>query len=112
MSAEPLPQMPDHITFFAPERALLRDVPWPAGTVLRGDTGTIAVLVDRGGYAFLACCLTHETAGTARGWYVTRDGERIATRGWAPATPAEAARACTHDPANPFGIVAADETDA
>jgi hypothetical protein len=105
-------QVPDEIPFPAYERALIRDMPWPAGTVLYSEWGTVHTVADRDGRAFLACCTAHETAGVSRGWYLTRHPNgRIRLRGLTVATRDQAAWPCLHDPANPFGVVASVDDD-
>jgi len=65
---------------FHPVKTLLADYPHPPGTVMRGSMGSLSTVVDRGGYAFLACCTVHDVQGVASGYYVMSEDGRILDR--------------------------------
>lgn len=64
---------------FNPQKILVAEFRYVAGSTVRGTFGSLYTVVDRDGYAFLACCTDHETAGTASGWYpCTNAGRTLA----------------------------------
>ncbi len=67
--------MPDAIADFKPESIPVTEFPHPPGAVI-GDT-VWHVVIDRDGFAFLACCMSHERAGKASGYYPQRNAGRI-----------------------------------
>lgn len=69
--------MPDAIADFKPVNVPLTDYPHPVGAVVRGSVGVLHVVTDRGGFAYLACCTSHEAAGRASGWHVQANAGRI-----------------------------------
>lgn len=74
---------------FRPEKIPMAEFPHPAASAVRGSTGTLWTVVDRGGYSFVACCAAHERAGTASGFYPQRDQGRILGE-WEPVSAAPA----------------------
>lgn len=72
---------------FHPENIPVGEFPFPPGTTVRANGGGFYTVADRNGSAYLACCTTHERAGTASGWYPQRDrgrtlGEFTDDGGW------------------------------
>lgn len=55
-------------TGFIPEKVRIGDYPHPAGSIVRGSGG-LHTVVDRDGWAFLACCTEHTDQGRASGYY-------------------------------------------
>lgn len=64
-------------TDFHPVKTPTSDFPFPVGSTIRGGSGLVHVVVDRDGYAFVACCMTHEHAGTASGWHPASENGRL-----------------------------------
>ena len=62
---------------FHPENIPVADFPFPVGSAVRGSLGSLYAVADRGGFAFVACCLTHERAGSASGWHPQRNAGRM-----------------------------------
>ncbi|MYU20764.1 hypothetical protein [Streptomyces sp. SID8352] len=56
------------VTGFIPERIRISDYPHPVGAIVEG-TGGLHTVVDRGGWAFFACCTMHHEQGRANGYY-------------------------------------------
>ncbi|MFJ4738758.1 hypothetical protein [Streptomyces sp. NPDC088775] len=65
---------------FNPQKIRVIDYPHPVGTIMRGSMGSTSTVVDRGGFAFLACCITHDEQGVASGYYVQAEDGRILDR--------------------------------
>ncbi len=65
---------------FNPQKVRLKDYPYPVGTIMRGSMGSVSVVVDRGGYAFLASCAKCNEVGAASGYYVQAQNGRILDR--------------------------------
>ncbi|MFJ8109957.1 hypothetical protein [Streptomyces sp. NPDC096132] len=65
---------------FIPERITMADYPQPVGTIMRGSFGSLAVVVERDGFVFLACCAEHEAQGNASGYFVQASHGRICDR--------------------------------
>lgn len=63
-----------------PAKTPITAYPHPVGTIMRGSMGSLSTVVDRDGYAFLACCADHEAQGVASGYYVQSEGGRILDR--------------------------------
>lgn len=53
---------------FIPEKIPVADYPHPVGAIVRG-TGGLHTIVDRGGWAFFACCIEHHEQGRANGFF-------------------------------------------
>ncbi|MFJ6559900.1 hypothetical protein ACIQMV_08465 [Streptomyces sp. NPDC091412] len=53
---------------FIPEKVRTTDYPHPVGTIVSGTSG-LHTVVDRDGWAFLACCTEHHTQGRANGYF-------------------------------------------
>ncbi|NEA52353.1 hypothetical protein [Streptomyces sp. SID10815] len=53
---------------FIPEKVRIDDYPHPVGAIVSG-TGGLLTVVDRDGWAFLACCTQHHTEGRANGFF-------------------------------------------
>lgn len=70
--------MPDAIGDFHPEKIPVAEFPHPPGSVVRAPGSSLrSVVIDRDGFAFLACCTAHERYGTASGYNPCRDNGRI-----------------------------------
>lgn len=65
---------------FIPEKVRTPEYPHPVGTVMRGSFGSTSTVVERNGYAFLACCTAHEAEGKASGYFVQASHGRILDR--------------------------------
>ncbi|NUP19239.1 MAG: hypothetical protein HOZ81_24730 [Streptomyces sp.] len=55
-------------TGFIPELVPIAEYPHPVGTIVLG-TGGLHTVVDRGGWAFFACCFEHHDEGRANGFF-------------------------------------------
>jgi hypothetical protein len=65
---------------FNPVKIPTNEFPFPVGSTVQGHFFALYTVVDRDGFAFLACCADHEDDGTASGWYpVTENGRMLAT---------------------------------
>lgn len=78
--------MPDALNF-NPEKVPVSGFPHPPGAGVAGPAGALSTVTDRNGFAFLACCATHERAGTASGYYPQRDKGRLLGQYEATTTP-------------------------
>jgi hypothetical protein len=87
------------VSTFNPEKIRTTDFPWPVGTALRGGLGSLYTVVDRDGWAFLACCPWCEEHAIASGWYPQQDKGRFLPRDFTEAGPEwqAACRACMRD---------------
>lgn len=65
---------------FAPHRIPIAEYPHPVGAVMRGSMGSLSTVVDRDGFAFLACCTTHIEAGLVTGYHPQADSGRLLDR--------------------------------
>ncbi|MFF1341095.1 hypothetical protein ACFVYT_24780 [Streptomyces sp. NPDC058290] len=65
---------------FNPQKIALADYPHPVGTILRRSMGSPLTVVDRNGYAYLACCIEHEKRGNAFGYHPQADRGQILDR--------------------------------
>jgi hypothetical protein len=72
---------------FHPEKIPVAEFPYAPGTGVTGSFGVLSTVIDRDGFAFLACCAAHERAGTASGYYAQRDKGRILGRDEAATSP-------------------------
>ena len=64
---------------FNPEKIRIEDFPYPPGSAVEGSFFARYTVVDRDGFAFLACCTYHERAGIASGWNPAADNGRMLT---------------------------------
>lgn len=64
-------------TDFSPQKIVIGDFPYAPGTAVQGSLYTLYTVVDRDGFAFLACCAFHERAGVASGWHPETDHGRM-----------------------------------
>lgn len=65
------------MTEFNPVKIPVADFPFPVGSAVRGSYGSLYVVADHDGFAFLACCTEHEQAGRASGWPPCADAGRL-----------------------------------
>ncbi len=65
---------------FHPEKIRIEDFPHDLGAAVEGQFFARYTVVERDGFAFLACCTFHERAGTASGFYPVTDKGRLLTR--------------------------------
>lgn len=65
---------------FNPVKTPITDYPHPVGTTMRGSMGSLSTVIDRDGFAFLACCVQHEGQGVVSGYYVQSENGRILDR--------------------------------
>jgi hypothetical protein len=62
---------------FHPEKIPVADFPFLVGSAVQGSLYARYTVVDRAGFAFVACCEAHERAGRASGWYPQREHGRL-----------------------------------
>lgn len=65
---------------FNPVKTPVADFPFPVGSAVRGSHGSLYVVADHEGFAFLACCTEHEAAGRASGFPPATDNGRLLVR--------------------------------
>lgn len=103
------------MTAFTPEKIPTAEFPFPPGAAVRGGLGSLYIVIDRDGWAFLACCQPCETAGLASGWYPQQDGGRFLPRDLTEADPEwqAACRACVRMPEDiyPCALPAGHDSD-
>ena len=64
---------------FHPTKIPTSEFPYPVGSTVQGEFFALYTVVDRNGFAFLACCADHERDGTASGCYPVADkGQMLA----------------------------------
>lgn len=63
---------------FHPEKTRIGDFPFPVGSTVRGSMGSLYVVTDHDGFAFIACCTRHEKEDSASGWYPAERGQLLA----------------------------------
>jgi hypothetical protein len=87
------------VTTFNPQKIAIADFPFPAGTAVLGGLGSLYTVVDRDGWAFLACCPWCEEHAIASGFYAQQDGGRLLVRDLTAASDEwqAACRACVRD---------------
>lgn len=68
------------MTEFNPQKTPIADFPFPADTAVIGSMGSLYTVVDRDGYAFLACCPWCEEHGIASGFYAQQENGRLLVR--------------------------------
>lgn len=84
---------------FNPVKIPTAEYPHPVGTVMRGSMGSLSTVIDRDGYAFLACCTAHEAEGRASGYYPQADDGRVLDRSEPAGIPSYD---CPHTPGRLF----------
>jgi hypothetical protein len=62
---------------FSPEKIPVGEFPFPPGAAVLGSLGSLYTVVDRDGFAFLACCAAHDREGKASGWYPQAEHGRM-----------------------------------
>src|SRR4051794_26002374 len=65
---------------FRPVKIPIDEFPFPVGSTVQGQFFALYTVVDRDGFAFLACCSDHERDGTASGWYPVAENGRMLAR--------------------------------